>query len=75
VMEIIEKVERRLRAGAPPGLVVPRLRMSTLGSDAALLGSAILPINAHFLPGRDVSDDRAGNEPQSRRQTRKKRAN
>ena len=53
VMEIVEKVERRLRAGAPPGLVVPQLRMSTLGSDAAFLGSAILPINAHFLPGRD----------------------
>jgi predicted NBD/HSP70 family sugar kinase len=62
VMEIIDRVERRLRASAPEGLVVPRLKMSTLGSDAALLGGALLPINAHFLPGRDVTDDRAASQ-------------
>lgn len=56
VMEIADKLERRLRAAAPQGLVVPRLMLSTLGSDAALLGSALLPINAHFLPGRVASD-------------------
>lgn len=74
VMEIVEKVERRLRAGAPPGLVVPRLRMSALRSDAALLGSAILPINARFLPGREGSDE-AARATRPRRSPRRKKTN
>jgi predicted NBD/HSP70 family sugar kinase len=71
VMEIVEKVERQLRARVPPGLVVPRLRMSTLRNDAALLGSAILPINARFLPGREGSDEPAASQRPRRRPRRK----
>ena len=54
VLEIVDRLGRRLAAEAPPGVTVPQLRMSRLGQDAALLGSAILPVNAHFFPNSDV---------------------
>lgn len=53
-LEITERLARRLQAEALPGAVVPRLVPSRLGADAALLGSAILPINAHFFPTSDL---------------------
>jgi len=53
-LEIVERLGRRLAAEASPGVAVPRLRTSRLGQDAALLGSAILPVNAHFFPSSDV---------------------
>jgi predicted NBD/HSP70 family sugar kinase len=73
VMEIVEKVEWRLRNGTPPGLIVPGLKMSTLGSDAALLGSAILPINAYFQPGQEGVNDRTGNALPPRRRASNRR--
>lgn len=53
-LEIVERLSRRLLAEAPPGQAIPRLHTSQLGQDAALLGSAILPVNAHFFPSSDV---------------------
>lgn len=53
VLEIVDRLGRRLAADAS-GATVPTLRMSRLGQDAALLGSAILPVNAHFFPSSDV---------------------
>mgnify|MGYP000847686156 CR=1 FL=1 len=54
VLEIVERLTRRLAADAAPGATAPKLRMSELGQEAALLGSAILPVNAHFFPSSDV---------------------
>ncbi len=68
VMEIVETLQRRLKAESPPDLVVPKLRLSRLGADGALLGSAILPINAYFFPGRESA---AEPKPRARRAARK----
>jgi predicted NBD/HSP70 family sugar kinase len=55
VMEIVEKLGRRMMATADAGhVVVPQLRLSRLGADGALIGGAILPINAHFFPTREA---------------------
>jgi len=53
MMEIAERLERGLKSAEPIGLVVPQFSLSSLPTDAPLLGSAILPINANFVPGRD----------------------
>lgn len=53
VMEIVEKLGRRLAMANTGHLVVPQLRLSRLGADGALIGGAILPINAHFFPTRE----------------------
>ena len=65
VLEIVDRLGRRLAAQATPGLAVPQLRMSRLGQDAALIGSAILPVNAHFFPSSDVlmGDKPLGDKP------------
>jgi predicted NBD/HSP70 family sugar kinase len=68
VLEIVDRLGRRLAADAPAGLAVPKLRMSQLGQDAALLGSAILPVNAHFFPSSDVLVGDSGLESKSGRQ-------
>ncbi|WP_342363758.1 ROK family transcriptional regulator [Terrarubrum flagellatum] len=52
VLEIVDRLERRLSGETKSD--APRLRMSRLGQDAALVGSAILPVNAHFFPSSDV---------------------
>lgn len=54
VMEIVEKLGRRLATANTGHLVVPQLRLSRLGADGALIGGAILPINAHFFPTREA---------------------
>ena len=63
-LEIIERLGRRLAAHAVDELGTPRLRKSALGSDAALFGSAILPINAHFFPVGDglATGDSSGSD-------------
>lgn len=71
VMEIVETLQRRLKAESPPDLVVPKLRLSRLGADGALLGSAILPINAFFFPGRESA---AAEPKRARRAARKSTA-
>jgi predicted NBD/HSP70 family sugar kinase len=53
-LEITERLGRRLQTEAFPSAMVPRLMASRLGADAALIGSAILPINAHFFPTSDL---------------------
>ncbi len=65
-LEIVERLGRRLSAEAPAGRAVPRLCMSRLGQDAALLGSAILPVNAHFFPSSDVLVGDAPTRPESK---------
>lgn len=54
VLELTDKLARRLAAESAQLVSVPQLRMSKLGQDAALLGSAILPVNAHFFPSSGV---------------------
>ncbi len=54
VMEIVDKLGRRLAAANVEHLVVPQLRLSRMGADGALVGAAILPINAHFFPSREA---------------------
>jgi predicted NBD/HSP70 family sugar kinase len=54
VMEIVEKLGRRMAAADADHVVVPQLRLSRLGADGALIGGAILPINAHFFPTREA---------------------
>lgn len=71
VMEIVETLQRRLKAESPPDLVVPKLRLSSLGADGALLGSAILPINAFFYPNRDSAPAEPKKAAPRRRATRK----
>lgn len=57
VLEIVEKLEQRLKRAEQFGLTVPVIRLSQLASDGSLIGSAVLPIYEHFSPRNGIADD------------------
>jgi predicted NBD/HSP70 family sugar kinase len=54
VHEIVAKLGQRLKAGERLGLTIPAIRLSGLGADASLIGSAVLPVYEHFSPRNDI---------------------
>jgi predicted NBD/HSP70 family sugar kinase len=68
VLEIVEKLEKRLQRAEQFGLAVPIIRLSQLGLDGPLIGSAVLPIYEHFW-----SQNGASEEPERLRQQRPRR--
>jgi predicted NBD/HSP70 family sugar kinase len=63
VMEIVTKLGKRLKRSRRFGLVIPEIRLSGLGADGPLIGSAVLPIYEHFSPGGTYQNDINGEEP------------
>ncbi len=57
VLEIVEKLQQRLKRGERFGLTIPAIRLSELAADASLIGSAVLPITAHVSPRAAPADD------------------
>ncbi|MDQ0468098.1 ROK family transcriptional regulator [Labrys wisconsinensis] len=63
----VEAIRERFEAIVPEGLVVPAIRAGSIGSQAAAIGAAIIPLYAMFAPDSDVL---VKTQPEPRRPTR-----
>lgn len=72
ILEIVEKLEQRLKRGEQFGLTIPAIKLSQLASDGSLIGSAVLPIYEHFSPRSGAVEDAPADKP--RRPRPRKRA-
>ncbi len=51
---VVTRLEARMAATAPEGLVPPNLRVGRIGPNAAAMGAAILPLHSSFAPDQEL---------------------